>query len=224
MKILTIGDSHAVYPWHHIKVEGVEISCAGHVPNALMYHFGKEKWIIETGSGCQCHSPMTGKRGDGVLYCRKCGKDWPGEHWDVAIFFFGEIDCRMKIHKYRNIQEIVDNYMDAISVNRFPKICVSCVPPPVRVRDFPLHMGQPLGSDEERKQYVLEMNRCLKAGCDWNGYIFMDVYVHYCDVEGFMDASKSEDGTHFGDVKPLIKFIEWLKGRRSLWEHKAYTE
>ena len=41
--------------------------------------------FLKESEGCQCHSPVTEKRGDGVFFCRRCGKDWPGMSFDLAV-------------------------------------------------------------------------------------------------------------------------------------------
>lgn len=95
----------------------------------------------------------------------------------VLFFCFGEVDCRCHIYKhitdtnnYQNIiDNIIDNYFDAIQLNisvsqiKFKNICVYNVVPPVEKYNTCENLDYPyLGTDEERKNYVLYFNKKLK--------------------------------------------------------------
>ena len=62
-----------------------------------------------------------------------------------------------------------------------------------------------LGTDEERKMYVLYFNEKLKEKCAEYGYVFFDVYDKYVDVEGFLDEELS-DGNSPAFTPGIIQF------------------
>jgi len=53
-----------------------------------------------------------------------------------------------------------------------------------------------LGTDEERKQYVLFFNQLLKEKCNEKGYLFVDIYHHYTDENGFLRKDLSDGNVH----------------------------
>ena len=109
---------------------------------------------------------------------------------DSLIFCFGEIDCRCHVHKhitattpYRNvIDSIIDSYITAININiynsdiNFKNICIYNVVPPIERYNTYENIEQPyLGSDQERKQYVLYFNQILREKCNENNWVFFDI-------------------------------------------------
>ena len=150
----------------------------------LCYSFGKEKL-----NRCDI-SKFNVKNGDTVIFC------------------FGEIDCRCHIHKHITniksykmiIDETVYNYIDAIKINinkcnvKFKNICIYNVVPPIQKYNKVEKLHYPyLGSDEERKKYVIYFNKCLRDKCQENNWIFFDVYDSYIDNNGFL-SKKLSDG------------------------------
>lgn len=146
------GDSHASDIHSGWKIIP-NIKCI-HLPGLLCYTFGKynlEKLNIEK------HNVQNN---------------------DTVCFCFGEIDCRNHVHKHITkektyqiiIDEIIDNYFNAISINikQYSKlnVCVYNVVPPGRKKNLgPNHNYPYLGTDDERKQYYLYFNNQLKKKC-----------------------------------------------------------
>ena len=200
MRLHTFGDSHSYSGWEEIHhknlIPGLDISLHLLGPK-LMYSFGRDKL------------DLLNIRNHGV------------QEGDIVAFCFGEIDCRCHIYKFKHleyqkvIKEIVDNYIDAIKVNveQYQNLitCVYNVVPPSRKDDI---WKEPrwrnydfphLGTDEERRDYHQYINKCLKKRCEEVGYIFVDIYEHHENENGFITNS---DGTlHVGTGKFLRQFL-----------------
>jgi len=179
MSIHTIGDSHSDGGWNGVVKH--------HIGPCLCYSFGKEKL-----DRCDIRN-FNIKDGDTIIFC------------------FGEIDGRCHIHKhitdtisYKNIiKSIVSNYFDAIVLNivtsgiRLKNVCVFNVVPPVQRANTLENPEYPyLGSDEERRKYVLYFNKKLKQRCIHHGFIFFDVYDKYIDENGFLRKDLSDGNVH----------------------------
>jgi hypothetical protein len=190
MSIHTIGDSHSYNGWTGIINH--------HLGPRLCHSFGRDK-----------------------LYCcdiRNCNlKDG-----DTIIFSFGEIDCRCHIHKHINetttyqaiINDIVENYFEAIKLNitnsqvKLKNVCVYNVVPPIQQYNTCENPYFPyLGTDEERKTYVLYFNKKLKEKCIENNYIFFDIYDKYIDENGFLRKDLSDGNVHIKDGLSITQFI-----------------
>ena len=141
---------------------------------------------------------------------------------DTVVFCFGEIDCRCHIHKHITnvksykmiIDEIVDNYIHAIKINlenckaKLKNICIYNVVPPFQAYNRVGNHEYPfIGSDEERKKYVLYFNKCLKEKCKGNNWIFFDVYHSYCNSNGYLSKELSDGSVHIGNGIFIKKFI-----------------
>lgn len=141
---------------------------------------------------------------------------------DSIIFCFGEIDCRCHVHKcitkektYKDIiDELVENYMKAINLNlevsdiKIDKIGVYNVIPPVRRYRTAENPKFPyLGTDDERKQYILYFNEKLKEKCNENNFIFFDIYNKYCDNEGFLNLKFSDRNVHINNGTYINEFL-----------------
>ena len=196
MSIHTFGDSHAssVYSgWrdcNNIK--------AHHLGPVLCYSFGKEN-------------------------LKRCDiREFGIEDNDSIVFCFGEIDCRCHIHKHITsvksykmiIDEIVNDYIDAIKINldncnvKLKNICIYNVVPPVQKYNTKENLQYPyLGSDEERKGYILYFNKCLREKCEENNWIFFDVYNSYCDNNGYLSKELSDGSVHIKNGIFIKKFI-----------------
>jgi hypothetical protein len=190
MPIHTIGDSHSHNGWSGIINH--------HLGPLLCYSFGKEqlnRFNINN---------FSIKDGDTVIFC------------------LGEIDCRCHIHKHINkintyqdiINNIIDNYFEAIKLNiinlqiKLKNICVYNVVPPVQKYNTIENLEYPyLGSDEERKNYVLYFNKKLKEKCIKNNYIFFDIYDKYTDENGFLKKDLSDGNVHIRDGIYITNFI-----------------
>ena len=139
------------------------------------------------------------------------------------FFCLGEIDCRCHIHKHITetttyqdiINNIVDNYFEAIELNvyisqiKLKNVCVYNVVPPIQkyntweCPEYPY-----LGTDEERKRYVLYFNKKLKEKCIEKGYIFFDIYNNYIDKNGFLRKDLSDGNVHIGNGIYISNFIK----------------
>lgn len=197
MIIHTFGDSHSSTVHSAWKTCGYLVS-PHHLGPVLCYSFGKSR----------------------LLRCdiRKFGVG----NGDILVFCFGEIDCRCHIHKHitpttpyqKIIDDIIANYMEAIRLNlhfcnrRFKAVCVYNVLPPVRKESTVENVELPyLGTNEERKQYVLYFNECLRRACSENGFVFFDIYNDCVDEEGFLRKEDSDGNVHMTNGAILNKFI-----------------
>ena len=182
MRIHTVGDSHAVKGWP----SDIVIHRLGPV---LCYSFGKEQ-------------------------LGRCDiRNYDIEDGDSIVFCLGEIDCRCHVYKHVDemntymdvIDEIVCAYFEAIKTNvyvseiKFRNVCVYNVVPPVEKYNVSENVEYPyLGSDEERREYVLYFNRKLREKCAENGYVFFDVYNK---------KDLSDGNVHIRDGKYIVDFI-----------------
>ena len=191
MSIHTIGDSHSFSGW-----SGIINHCVGPL---LCYSFGKEKL-----NRCDIRN-FNIKDGDTIVFC------------------LGEIDCRCHIHKHITdtityqdiINDIVDNYIEAIDLNvitsqlKLKNICVYNVVPPIQRYNTWENPEYPyLGTDEERKNYVLYFNERLKAKCMEKDYKFFDIYHNYIDENGFLRKDLSDDNVHIRNGDHISNFIK----------------
>ena len=190
MFIHTLGDSHSEKGWS-------EFITKHHIGPKLCYSIGIDKQIFHLQSFCNNN--------------------------DIIIFCFGEIDCRYHIHKhitenlsYQNIiDNIIINYFDTIRLNivssnvKFNKICVfNVVPPIINDGSIDVNIDLPyLGSDNERKKYVLYFNSKIKEFCLKFNYLFFDVYDKYTDENGFLNKELSDNNVHIGNGIFLDHFI-----------------
>lgn len=192
-KIYTFGDSHANFGWGDtIKKHNINSS--------LCYSFGKMKL----------------QRIDIRKFNVKPN--------DTIIFCLGEIDCRCHVYKHITpdntyqmiIDEIINDYIEAIQLNvnvsnvKLKNVCIYNVPPPIRKKiesnydnPFPL-----LGTDEERKQYILYFNKILQEKCKENNFIFFDIYNDYVDEYGFLCKELSDGGVHIKNGVYIQNFID----------------
>jgi|TARA_R100000081_G_C4820201_1_gene179162 hypothetical protein len=194
--IHTIGDSHA---FKASCVEGVKPQVIQHhLGPVLCYSFGVEKL-----NRCDIRK-LNINNGDSIIFC------------------LGEIDCRCHIHKHLNhettyrtvIDRIVDNYFEAIKLNiqvskiKLKNVCVYNVVPPIQKHNTKEDPSFPyLGTDEERKNYVLYFNKKLKENCNKNNFIFFNVYDKYTDENGFLRKDMSDGICHLKNKIHVKNFI-----------------
>lgn len=192
MSIHTIGDSHSYFGWPNTVKQH-------HIGSVLCYSFGNEK-------------------------LQRCDiRAFNIENGDTVIFCLGEIDCRCHIHKHicetatyeQIINNIVDNYFEAIKLNITvsniicKNVCVYNVVPPVEKYNTAENGEYPyLGSDEERKKYVLYFNQKIKEKCDEYNYIFFTIYDKYTDENGFLRKDLSDGNVHIRDGIYINEFIQ----------------
>ena len=190
MRIHTIGDSHSYNGWYNVINH--------HLGPVLCYSFGKEK-------------------------LNRCDiRNYNINDGDAVVFCLGEIDCRCHIHKHINetnsyeniINEIVDNYFEAIKLNvatsqlKLKNVCVYNVVPPIQKYNTHESPEYPyLGTDEERKKYVLYFNKKLKEKCIENNYVFFNIYDNYIDENGFLRKDLSDGNVHIRDGAYITNFI-----------------
>lgn len=194
MQIFTFGDSHASAGWHSIQIPFVKIYTHELGPK-LMYTFGQQ--------------------GLELLDIKK----FPVCDGDTIVFCFGEIDVRHHIGKFTGqkfediIDALIDNYFMAVNANvsQFTKLktWIYFIPPvlPVYGTDGLNTVFPCRGTDENRKQYALYMNKRLSEECVKFGYTFVDIYDQYCDEFGFLKESMRWD-VHIKNPQPLIDFIK----------------
>ena len=190
MSIHTIGDSHSFFGWTGINNH--------HLGAVLCYSFGKEKL-----NRCDIRN-FDIKDGDTIIFC------------------LGEIDCRCHIHKHITdtityqdiINNIVENYFEAIESNistsqiKLKNVGVYNVVPPVQKYNTEENEYYPyLGTDEERKKYVLYFNEKLKEKCIEKEYIFFDVYHKYADKNGFLRKDLSDGHVHISNGIYINNFM-----------------
>lgn len=140
---------------------------------------------------------------------------------DAVCFCFGEIDCRSHLCRdgiFQNkeilVEEIVSRYFEAINQNISPykKILtfIFNVVPPIKFQkgiyqhpEFP-HRG----SDEQRIEVTLLMNKKLKEYCSKNGFLFFDVYEKYAGPDGLLIPELSDGTVHIGNGKYMTEFLK----------------
>lgn len=190
MVIHTFGDSHSCYGWSGIT-------------NIQTHHLGPKLCFSIGRDGINIKGRYNVNNGDTVIFC------------------FGEIDCRCHIHKHikegNNYKQIIDtivnNYFTQIrkAVNMFNNIktVIYNVVPTVEKHNTGENPSYPfLGTDNERKTYVLYFNEKLKQKCIEYNFVFFDVYNKYIDSNGFFNKSLSDGHVHIRDGIHLKKFVE----------------
>ena len=196
--IHTTGDSHA-FSAKDPSLKGTNaLISQHHLGPILCYSFGEEKL-----NRCDIRN-FNMKDGDSIVFC------------------FGEIDCRGHVHKhvtknktYQNVIDyIINNYFEAIKLNvlvsqiKLRNICVYSVAPAIQKHKVYEDPNFPyLGSDEERKSYVLYFNKKLKEKCIENDYVFLDVYDKYINENGFLRKDMSDGICHIKNKIYVKEFI-----------------
>ena len=138
---------------------------------------------------------------------------------DIVVFCFGEIDCRCHIHKHigkKSYKEIIDAIVEKYFIALKKSIesltlttYVYNVVPTVRAKDIKDNPEFPLlGSDEERKEYVMYFNYRLKEKCHEYRFTFFDVYNKYTDKDGFLDKELSDGNVHIRDGRFIEEFLK----------------
>ena len=203
MRVHTFGDSHSRFGFD--KISNIKINWLGPI---LCYTFGN--------------------KGLDVLNISNFGVN----ENDAVIFCFGEIDCRAHIYRFVNetttheevIDKIVENYIYSIkkNVEQFKnlKTLIYNIVPPGNV--IP-HISQEdyvkkvltkekndipwKGSHEDRQKYHLYFNKKLKEWCIKNEYMFIDVYNHYCDNNGYLKNELSDGNVHIENPTFIKNFL-----------------
>ena len=126
---------------------------------------------------------------------------------DIVMLSFGEIDCRIHIyyrHKKSNGKYSIDELIDKTIANygevmvrlkeRGVNFCVYCISPATAVGNeykYPFY-----GTLEIRSQINRMFNERLRAFCEKNGYMFIDIYDRVADKDGLMLKEYSGDEIH----------------------------
>jgi hypothetical protein len=97
----------------------------------------------------------------------------------------------------------------SVTEKKLKHVCIYNVLPTVNKYNTAENPQYPyLGSDEERKSYVLYMNQKLKEKCIENGYIFFDIYNEYIDSNGYLRKDMSDDNVHIKNGVYIDNFIK----------------
>ena len=190
MVIHTFGDSHSYNGW-------------GGIPNVNTHHLGPKLCFSIGRDGINIKDKYSVNNGHTVIFC------------------FGEIDCRCHIHKHitkssdykQIIDTIVNNYFiqikNAVDVFDNIKTVIYNVVPPIQKHKTGENPNYPyLGTDEERKAYVLYFNEKIQRKCLEYNFLFFDVYNKYTDSNGFLNKSLSDNNVHIRDGIYLKEFIK----------------
>lgn len=202
--IHTFGDSHAIDGWNRIHDP---VICRHHTGAYLCYTIGNKR--------------------ENVFEMNK-------HHWgfhnsteyvdvqdnDMVVFSFGEIDCRCHVHKHiteynqyqQIINNIIDNYFETIAETtrkyKNLRICVYNIVPTVNKANCDENAELPfLGTDEQRKTYVLYFNQRLREMCTMYNFIFFDIYDKYTDSNGYLNKDLSDGAIHIQDPTYIKEFL-----------------
>jgi hypothetical protein len=190
MVIHTFGDSHCYNGWDWVS-------------NCQIHHLGPKLCFSIGRDGINIKDGYNVNNGDTVIFC------------------FGEIDCRCHIHKHitesnsfkQIIDTIVTNYFiqikTATDIFENLKVVIYNVVPPIQKHNTVENSVYPyLGTDEERKAYVLYFNEKIKQKCAEYNFVFFDVYNNYIDNNGYLNKSLSDDNVHIRDGAHIKHFVE----------------
>lgn len=191
MVIHTFGDSHCY-------------SGFGNIPNVRTHHLGPKLCFSIGRDGIDIKNGYNVNDGDTVIFC------------------FGEIDCRCHIQKYVSTHQDYKQIIDDIVINYFTKIkhavdafdttltpVIYNVVPPVQKYNTAENPEYPyLGTDDERKVYVMYFNEKLQQKCVEFNYLFLNIYDKYVDDNGFLNKNLSDGNVHIRDEIYLKQFIQ----------------
>ena len=180
--IHVVGDSHVV------PFRGSMLFLAHHLGAATAYNLNRKNSTTKSNEQLFKVINKLGKR-------------------DLLMLSFGEIDCRIHIYyqykksngKY-SIEELIDrtisNYGEVMAQlkERVVNFCVYCVSPATEVGNeykYPFY-----GMPEERSQINRMFNEKLRAFCEKDGYVFIDIYDAVTDKDGLMLKEYSSDEIH----------------------------
>ena len=230
--IYTFGDSHSLEGWDSIPEHLISKNPIGPV---LMYSIGNDTDSIQSNppglckpfwifGSCplnnNCELPHAFGGGNLDILKRLNLKSYPIKSGDIVVFCFGEIDTRCHIIKHitseNTYQMIIDNmvikYLESIKLNvsQFHSIITMIynIVPPVSILNTEIDPKYPfLGTDDERKQYVIYLNSKLRDKCPEYGFIFIDVYDKYTCTNGFLNKELSDGHVHIRDGRYIKEFM-----------------
>jgi len=190
MAIHIFGDSHCYNGW-------------GGINNLYIHAFGPKLCLSIGRDGINIKEGYNVNNGDTVIFC------------------FGEIDCRCHIHKdvtesndYKEIiDNIVNNYFIQIkncvdAFDNLKTVIYNVVPTSERDNVNEDKEYPHLGTDDERKGYIIYFNKKLEEKCLEYNFVFFNIYDKYIDTNGFLNKSLTDDNVHIRDGIYLKEFIE----------------
>ena len=129
---------------------------------------------------------------------------------DFVILYFGSNDMQRNIHLHaenrwrEEIQDLINKYINfVIKMKNDYKIIpiISSIYPNPRIGAE----GQnPLGTYEQRSQYILFANTILKEVCTTNNIPFLGIYDIITDNDGFIKESFTKDKIHLTSNNQFI--------------------
>jgi hypothetical protein len=218
MILHTIGDSHSIYPWNKINIDGLTVK-THHLGSITCASFGVRKLnIVNIKNGLDYKkNPFTVNEGEIVCFC------------------FGEIDCRSHISKPKNlkiyqtlIDEIVLRYFEAINLNvEQYKDLTTLVFNVVPARNCSEHYLKKYGADsgrkfpffgsnEERMIVTTYMNSKIKEYCEKYQYKFIDIHNKYADENGLLKVEFQDGAVHIIDPKYIEEELKIILDNGSI--------
>lgn len=181
--IYIFGDSHANYNFREFSLPHTIL----HANSVTMHRVGRDCQIINFNPSFS-------------------SKD------SVFIFTYGEVDCRCHVGKQVRLgrvfedvcKELVDAYINTIkkTICIYKKIILCSIVPPISSRywtmpsDFPFPI---IGDDAERVKTTQYINTLLKEACQYNGYIFLDIYNYYAGTDNTLTYDLSDKSVHISN-------------------------
>ena len=150
------------------------------------------------------HSPMT-------MYLASQQKDFPVVPKNgLWIFCFGEIDVRCCIYnqiheKNREEDEVINTLVETYVENLlsiYPEIAIMSIVPPVKFYsgNYDPELNDStypfVGPDEDRARYTKKLNIKLQQKCNDKNLIYINIYDHYRDADGFLIKELSDGNVH----------------------------
>lgn len=194
--IYIYGDSHGMFSFNNLNIPYIDY----HENSITMHRIGRDNRIINLNKA---------------------------EHNNDSIIclVYGEVDCRCHIQRQIDIgqnkndviNELVNNYFNTIktNINVYKKIIVVGIIPPTQKNDYETINGPILsefpfvGTDEDRVNYTITVNKLIEEQCIKNGYIYFNPYHYYTREDGTLKYELSDKIVHLGDNSYFLeKFIE----------------
>lgn len=141
----------------------------------------------------------------------------------IFCLAYGEVDVRGHVGKqvllgrtHESVcKELVDAYIKAVKtlIVTYKAIIIVAITPPTAAEDHlpcKVHTeaaGGPIpfiGTDAERVQYTLCMNRLLEESCKHHGYVFFNPYMPYTREDGCLKYERSDTCIHVGDNSEIL--------------------
>jgi len=132
---------------------------------------------------------------------------------DYVLFSYGWNDIQKNIKKYasfnyeKELNKLICNYIEKIIIY---KNNYKIIPIIQSIHPNPLNINDSInGTTEERLNYTLYANKCLKAMCEKHFLLFFDIYDLISDNKGFIIKNYSTDGIHLNyDDKNIHNIID----------------